>query len=75
MVEASGFIWLMKGHTKEPAPTADAAPVAMKSMSLRVGSTVDAFATIDPQILFVRQIPMDRTLGGGRVERAGNSGR
>ena len=35
--------------------TAAAAPVAMKSMSLRVGSTVDAFATIDPQILSVCQ--------------------
>jgi len=47
-VEASGFIWLIRGHATAPTPTAPAAPVAMNRKSLRVGSTVEEVATITP---------------------------
>ncbi len=39
-VEASGLIWLIRGQTTDPMPTAPTAPVAMKSMSLRVTEPV-----------------------------------
>src|ERR1700676_3799752 len=47
MVEASGFIWEMKGQRVAAPPTAAAAPVATKRKSRRVGcSAEDAVVTI-----------------------------
>src|ERR1700730_2601827 len=47
MVEASGFIWEMKGQSVAAPPTAAAAPVATKRKSRRVGcSAEDAVVTI-----------------------------
>src|SRR6185437_6968652 len=47
MVEASGFIWEMKGQSVATPPTAAAAPVATKRKSRRVGwSAEDAVVTI-----------------------------
>src|SRR6516225_4240236 len=46
MVEASGFIWAMKGHSVASPPTAAAAPVATKRKSRRLVSTEDAVVTI-----------------------------
>jgi hypothetical protein len=67
-VDASGFIWLMKGHAVAAAPTAAAAPVAMKRKSLRVGSTEEAVDTSNPQILSLTPSvgPVD-----GRVQMIG----
>src|SRR5215831_3809311 len=47
MVEASGFIWEMKGQSADAPPTAAAAPVATNKKSRRVGwSAEDAVVTI-----------------------------
>jgi tRNA (cytidine/uridine-2'-O-)-methyltransferase len=46
MVEASGFIWEMKGQAVKTVPTAAAAPVATKRKSRRVESAEDAVVTI-----------------------------
>src|SRR6266403_4338584 len=47
MVEASGFIWEMNGHSVATPPTAAAHPVATKRKSRRVGcSAEDAVVTI-----------------------------
>src|SRR6266702_3009564 len=47
MVEASGFIWEMKGQSTAALPTAAAAPVATNKKSRRVGwSAEDAVVTI-----------------------------
>src|SRR6478672_8645437 len=47
IVEASGFIWEMKGQSVAAPPTAAAAPVATKRKSRRVGwSAEDAVVTI-----------------------------
>src|SRR6516225_11205758 len=47
MVEASGFIWEMNGHSVAAPPTAAAAPVATNKKSRRVGwSAEDAVVTI-----------------------------
>src|SRR5215468_3214982 len=47
IVEASGFIWEMKGQSETTPPTAAAAPVATKRKSRRVGwSAEDAVVTI-----------------------------
>src|SRR6202011_2760872 len=47
MVEASGFIWEISGHTVAAAPTAATAPVATKRKSRRVGwSAEDTVVTI-----------------------------
>src|ERR1035441_6125947 len=46
IVEASGFIWEMRGQSVATPPTAAAAPVATKRKSRRVGSAEDAVVTI-----------------------------
>src|SRR5882724_7668511 len=46
IVEASGFIWEMKGQSVAAPPTAAAAPVATKRKSRRVVSAEDAVVTI-----------------------------
>src|SRR3954464_15383361 len=47
MVDASGFIWEMKGQSAAAPPTAAAAPVATNKKSRRVGwSAEDAVVTI-----------------------------
>src|SRR6516225_7897590 len=47
MVEASGFIWEIKGQSAAAPPTAAAAPVATNKKSRRVGwSAEDAVVTI-----------------------------
>ena len=56
-VDASGFIWSIKGQTAPTAATAPAAPVAMKRKSRRVGSPSVVVATSQvPRnaIVFVR---------------------
>src|ERR1700760_4246160 len=45
IVEASGFIFEISGHTVAAAPTAAAAPVAMKRKSRRVEPAEDAVVT------------------------------
>src|ERR1700677_4336075 len=46
IVEASGFIWEIRGQSVATPPTAAAAPVATKRKSRRVGSAEDAVVTI-----------------------------
>src|ERR1700731_4542834 len=46
IVDASGFIWEMRGQSVATPPTAAAAPVATKRKSRRVGSAEDAVVTI-----------------------------
>src|ERR1700731_4373898 len=52
IVEASGFIWEMNGHSVVRPPTAAAAPVATKRKSRRVGwAAEDAVVTIPSPFL------------------------
>src|SRR5579871_5737723 len=74
IVEASGFIWEIKGQSEATPPTAAKAPVATKRKSRRVGcSAEDAVVTIpDPFISSSqRNRPGDREAAGDRDPRGG----
>ena len=65
-VDASGDIWLMNGQTAVAAPTAPKAPVARKSISLRLGSRSTG-EIMDRLRLEGSDRPL--TAGGGRVTK------